>query len=71
MAKKITQKKEKLDKKSNKLSQLSTEMETPLGFAELIVDGSLPPVKIKLKQTKQEKKPASDDELLTELQCEV
>ncbi len=71
MSKKAKFKSKKPALKLEKQAQVSAKIETPLSFADLIVDESLPPVKVKMRRTKKKKRPDSDDTLLTELQCEV
>jgi hypothetical protein len=68
----------KPDSRQNDRAQASTETDEALSFEDLVVDESLPSVKIKLKgvkekhrKRKKKKTPDADDSLLTELQCEV
>jgi len=43
----------------------------PLTFDDLVVDGSLTPVEVKLLPSKMRKSISPNDDLLIELQCEV
>lgn len=53
--------------------QTSTDAVTSLSlsFADLVVDGSLSPIQVKLRNTEHRKPFHLCDELLIELQCEV
>ncbi len=57
-------------------TQVPQELVKPITFDDLVIDGALPAVKVRLRpagseSSKKKKSPGLDDELLIELQCEV
>lgn len=55
----------------NNDSQVSPPGETSLSFDELVIDRSLSPVKVRIKSARKKQPYISDQQILTELQCEV
>jgi hypothetical protein len=52
-------------------SQATQELTKPMTFDDLVIDGALDPVEIKLSPTRTREQAFPTDELLIELQCEV
>lgn len=52
-------------------SQATQELTKPMIFDDLVIDGALDPVEIKLSPTRTKEQIFRTDELLIELQCEV
>ena len=52
-------------------SQATQELTKPMTFDDLVIDGALDPVEIKLIPTRTREQTSRTDELLIELQCEV
>jgi hypothetical protein len=60
---------EKSDVEHN--TQTPKEAATSITFDDLVIDGSLIPVEVKVNSTRTEKRFFLTDDLLIELQCEV
>lgn len=71
MFQKIGLKSKKSEVMPNNDLQVSPSGETSLSFDELVIDRSLSPVKVRIKLTKKKQQYISDQQILTELQCEV
>lgn len=68
---KIKLKPKKPNRELNKDVLGTTDINVPLSFNDLVIDGSLSPVAIRFSRSKKKKSSSSDNDLLTELQCEV